>query len=245
MSALPPRRVQPRQSLLFSATIPAGIREVADLDANHVVINTLKPGEENTHEHVPQEYVFVSSVDLFPATVSLLEQTFEKDPAAAKVILFFSTARLTGLFFTLMQVLQSQSPNKHPLDTAPIFELHSRKSQGQRVKSSEQFTKSARGILCSSDVTARGVDFPGVTQVIQVGLPANGEQYIHRLGRTARTSHGLEEQSTARRLTNVPFLQVLVLLGRASSCLARQRPSSFNRVKCAPFPSSRCKAFPT
>ena len=187
---MPPRKVQPRQSLLFSATIPPGIREVADLDPNHVVINTLKPGEENTHEHVPQEYLLVSSVDMFPATVSILEQSFEKDPTASKVILFFPTARLTGLFYSLMQKLQAQSQGNSPLSNVPLFELHSRKSQGMRTKASGDFGKAVKAILCSSDVTARGVDFPGVTQVIQVGLPASGEQYIHRLGRTARECQG-------------------------------------------------------
>jgi ATP-dependent RNA helicase MSS116 len=184
MSAMPPRKTHPRQSLLFSATIPPGIREVADLDPNHVVVNTLKPGEENTHEHVPQEYLLVSSVDMFPATVSILEQSFANDPTSSKVILFFATARLTGLFYALMEKMQAQGDN--PLAKVPLFELHSRKSQSTRIKASKEFGAAIKGILCSSDVTARGVDFPGVTQVVQVGLPASGEQYIHRLGRTAR-----------------------------------------------------------
>jgi ATP-dependent RNA helicase MSS116 len=186
---MPPRKTHPRQSLLFSATIPPGIREVADLDPNHVIINTLKPGEENTHEHVPQEYVLVSTVDMFPATLSFLEQSFQRDSSGSKVILFFSTARLTGLFYALLQALQAQSQGSSPLHNVPLFELHSRKSQAARGKASKAFGEAVRGILCSSDVTARGVDFPGVTQVIQVGLPANGEQYIHRLGRTARECH--------------------------------------------------------
>lgn len=164
---------------------------MADLDPNHVVINTLKPGEENTHEHVPQQYLLIPSVDMFPATVSFLEQTFKSDPTASKVILFFSTARLTGLFYSLLQALQSQSQGKGPLHNVSLFELHSRKSQSMRTKASQAFSAAAKGILCSSDVTARGVDFPGVTQVIQVGLPANGEQYIHRLGRTAREWRGV------------------------------------------------------
>lgn len=48
--------------------------------------------------------------------------------------------------------------------------------------------------MFSSDVAARGVDWPNVTAVIQVGLPSSGEQYIHRLGRTARAGaagHGI------------------------------------------------------
>ena len=51
---LPDRKAVPRQALLFSATIPPGIKEVADLNANAVHINTLGAEEANTHEHVPQ-----------------------------------------------------------------------------------------------------------------------------------------------------------------------------------------------
>ncbi|KAG9054606.1 hypothetical protein FS842_004674 [Serendipita sp. 407] len=55
-----------------------------------------------------------------------------------------------------------------------------------RERAIKEFTNARSAILLSSDVTARGIDIPGVTQVIQVGMPANAEQYIHRLGRTAR-----------------------------------------------------------
>jgi ATP-dependent RNA helicase MSS116 len=67
-----------------------------------------------------------------------------------------------------------------------IREIHSRKSQSARTKVSDEFRKSKGLILVSSDVSARGVDYPDVTLVIQVGLPADREQYIHRLGRTGR-----------------------------------------------------------
>lgn len=186
MSHLSPRSVQKRQSLLFSATIPPGIRETADLDKNCAFINTLKPGEENTHEHVPQEYMVVSSEDMFAATLSLLQKCFEENPTACKVMIFFTTARLTGLFASLLEMLKAQSSHQDVLKSVSLFEIHSRKSQSSRVKAATQFSQTKAGILCSSDVTARGVDFPGVTHVFQVGLPASGEQYIHRLGRTAR-----------------------------------------------------------
>lgn len=69
----------------------------------------------------------------------------------------------------------------------------SRKSQSQRTKAADEFKLARCGVLFSSDVTARGIDVPGVTSVLQVGLPASAEQYTHRLGRTARagaSGHG-------------------------------------------------------
>ena len=67
----------------------------------------------------------------------------------------------------------------------PVLEIHSRKSQSYRTKTSDTFRMAKKGILFSSDVTARGLDYPDVTCVIQFGMTSR-EQYIHRLGRTAR-----------------------------------------------------------
>jgi len=63
--------------------------------------------------------------------------------------------------------------------------MHSRKSQSYRVKVSNDFRTKKNQIMFSSDVSARGVDYPGVTLIVQVGL-TEYEQYIHRLGRTGR-----------------------------------------------------------
>ena len=67
-----------------------------------------------------------------------------------------------------------------------VLEIHSRKSQPQRNKVSEQFREGCRLVMFTSDVSARGMDYPDVSMVIQVGQPADKAQYIHRLGRTAR-----------------------------------------------------------
>ncbi|XP_050915809.1 DEAD-box ATP-dependent RNA helicase 25 [Lathyrus oleraceus] len=72
----------------------------------------------------------------------------------------------------------------------PDVVLHTRGSinLGEHKKRmySDEFRKSKGFILVTSDVYARGVDYPDVTLVVQVGLPADREQYIHRLGRTGR-----------------------------------------------------------
>jgi len=66
-----------------------------------------------------------------------------------------------------------------------VLEIHSRKSQKQRERASDEFRKRKKAIMFSSDVTARGMDYPDVSFVLQVGL-TDRSQYIHRLGRTAR-----------------------------------------------------------
>jgi ATP-dependent RNA helicase MSS116 len=67
-----------------------------------------------------------------------------------------------------------------------VLEIHSRLSQSKRTKVSDQFRDGDNLVMFSSDVSARGLDYPDVTSVIQVGMPSDRAQYIHRLGRTAR-----------------------------------------------------------
>ena len=64
-------------------------------------------------------------------------------------------------------------------------------SQSARTRTSDAFrTSPGNVVLFTSDVSARGVDYPGTTLVVQLGLPSSRETYVHRLGRTARA--GLE-----------------------------------------------------
>lgn len=67
-----------------------------------------------------------------------------------------------------------------------VREMHSRKPQLYRTRISNEFREAKRMILVTSDVSARGMNYPDVTLVIQVGIPTDREQYIHRLGRTGR-----------------------------------------------------------
>jgi len=67
-----------------------------------------------------------------------------------------------------------------------VLEMHSRKSQAQRTRVADQFRDGDNLIMFSSDVSARGMDYPDVTAVVQVGMPSEKAQYIHRIGRTGR-----------------------------------------------------------
>jgi ATP-dependent RNA helicase MSS116 len=93
-----------------------------------------------------------------------------------KIVVFFPTARMVSFFAEFLN---------DGLEF-PAIELHSKKSQSSRNTSSSSFRQAKNAILFTSDLSARGVDYPDVTHVIQVGLPESREQYIHRLGRTAR-----------------------------------------------------------
>uniref|UniRef100_A0A7S1IKQ0 RNA helicase n=1 Tax=Eutreptiella gymnastica TaxID=73025 RepID=A0A7S1IKQ0_9EUGL len=179
---LPPR--EQRQTLLFSATMPKSVtkhmNELTRPDAK-VLLKLVKEDEIQVHQHVKQELIVTSLTDqLSTLMAALLEQM--KDPNF-KVMVFFTTARMTALYSELFRSMGF-----------PVLEIHSKKSQAYRTKTAEQFRQGSQLILFSSDVTARGMDFPNVNCVVQVGVASSAEQYIHRMGRTSRGT-GVSGQS--------------------------------------------------
>ncbi|KAI5478526.1 hypothetical protein MNV49_005055 [Pseudohyphozyma bogoriensis] len=179
IESLPNRAVVPRQTLLFSATVAPEVHKIASLALlpNHSFISTVSEAEENTHQHVPQHSLIAELNDIFPMALAAIQSEVATHGAKTKMMVFFPTARATGLAAALFKRLNLGME---------VLEIHSRKSQSQRNQAAEAFKVAQGGFLFSSDVTARGMDFPNVTTVLQVGLPTQPEQYIHRLGRTAR-----------------------------------------------------------
>ncbi|KAH8934145.1 hypothetical protein BDL97_18G067700 [Sphagnum fallax] len=168
---------QQRQTLLFSATVPAQVHSMSQiaLKKDHVFIDTVGEEDEETHAKVKQEYLIVPLEKQLSTIYALLTEHASQEPKF-KVLVFCTTARVTALMAELYKKLG--------LNT---LEIHSRKSQVFRTRVSDEFRKSRGGVIMfTSDVSARGVDYPDVTLVVQVGTPSGREQYIHRLGRTGR-----------------------------------------------------------
>ncbi|ORX36028.1 P-loop containing nucleoside triphosphate hydrolase protein [Kockovaella imperatae] len=178
-----------RQTLLFSATLPKEVENIASiaLKKEHKFISTLKEEDVNVHQHVRQESVVVPGNDIVAATYVALQREYSlrKERGGFKVMVFLPTARSAAIYRDVF--LNLEMP-------CPVWEIHSRMSQPARAKATEEFRQASTGVLFSSDVTARGIDVKGISAVIQVGLPSSADQYIHRLGRTARAGaegHGV------------------------------------------------------
>ncbi|MQM05796.1 hypothetical protein Taro_038609 [Colocasia esculenta] len=141
------------------ATRLKGVKVLVLDEADHLLDMGFRKDIENIIAAVPKQRQTL----LFSATVP------------DEVLVFCTTAMVTKLVADLLSELNLN-----------VREIHSRKPQSYRTRVSEEFRKLKGLILVSSDVSARGVDYPDVTLVIQVGVPADREQYIHRLGRTGR-----------------------------------------------------------
>lgn len=182
---LPARSVYNRQGMLFSATIDKKVHDVAGLilSKNYKVVNTVAEGEPKTHERVSQRLITVDTfADLAPALVGAIAKDMESCSSREtyKAIVFLPTTAHVDLYTEFMEALSWET--KLP----QILAIHSRKTQSYRTNTADKFRKSKSGILVATDVIARGLDFPNVTNVYQAGLPDDKASYIHRLGRTGR-----------------------------------------------------------
>jgi len=180
-----PKKEQ-RQTLLFSATLPPTLRQVMaeTMKADYVTVDCVSDGDVSTHTHarVEQSHVILPSMDRYVSSVlEIIDSVLTSEEPDVKLVVFFPTARMVGYY---VEVLREYLKLKG--DNTPTFEIHSKKTQGYRNKASDGFRNTKRGILFTSDVSARGVDYPEVTHVLQFGIPDGPETYVHRLGRTGR-----------------------------------------------------------
>lgn len=98
IACLPDRRQVPRQTLLFSATVPAQVHQIAQLALlpGHRFISTLKEEDTNVHQHVPQFSLIVGMHDLFAATLAVVQSEFATHGEATKIVRFAVPLIVTG-----------------------------------------------------------------------------------------------------------------------------------------------------
>lgn len=179
--ALPPKASTKRQGMLFSATINPRVHQFAGLvlGEGYTSISTIPVGETQTHDHVPQSLIVAPTFAHQPTALAaaLRREMAALGPNKVKAIVFAPTAAQVDHYAEILSEIK---------DLPPVMTIHSRLSQSKRTSVTNSYRQATSGILVATDVIARGLDFPGVTSVLQIGLPADKESYIHRLGRTAR-----------------------------------------------------------
>ncbi len=158
-----------RQSLFFSATLEAGVREIA----KSILVNpiTIFVKSRATSENVHQDVVRVNGHE---GKIEVLHELLLKEDFR-KVLVFSKTKRGAE---RLAQNLFERG--------FKASAIHGDLSQGQRERSLMKFREDHVRILVATDVAARGLDIDGVTHVINYDLPMTYEDYIHRIGRTGR-----------------------------------------------------------
>jgi ATP-dependent RNA helicase RhlE len=158
-----------RQSLFFSATMPKTIAELADKFLTDPVKVAVTP-VATTAERVEQRVTFVNQTEKQALlTLSL------RDPAFERTLVFTRTKHGAD------RVVRHLAGAGIAADA-----IHGNKSQPQRERALAAFRAGKSRVLVATDIAARGIDVEGVTHVVNFELPNVPEQYVHRIGRTAR-----------------------------------------------------------
>jgi ATP-dependent RNA helicase RhlE len=158
-----------RQTLLFSATMPQEIAALSSTFLRNPVKVAVTP-VASTAERVSQRVIHVESQKKRALLAELLS-----DPGMSRTLVFTRTKR------------GADRVAKH-LDEAGIrvAAIHGNKSQKQREIALEAFRSARIRVLVATDIAARGIDVDGVSHVVNYELPDVAEDYVHRIGRTAR-----------------------------------------------------------
>ncbi len=165
----PPGR---RHSMLFSATLSLRVMELAYEHMNDAKKIEIRP-EQITADRVTQVLYHVSQREKIPLLLNLLRRE-----GVERTMLFVNTKRFAERLVSNLE--------RHGFR---IGALTGDIPQPRRLKILQDFKSGALPLLVATDVASRGLHIDGVTHVINVDLPQDPEDYVHRIGRTARAGH--------------------------------------------------------
>jgi ATP-dependent RNA helicase RhlE len=160
-----------RQTLFFSATVPPEIEEVARFALRNPA--RVEIGVSRTvNKSVTHAFYPVPMGLKFDLLVALLEKTD------------FNSC----LIFSRTKHGADKIARKLKAANHSVAVLHANRSQSQRVEALEGFKSGKYEVMVATDIAARGIDVAGVSHVINYDIPANPEDYVHRIGRTGRAA---------------------------------------------------------
>jgi ATP-dependent RNA helicase RhlE len=162
-----------RQSLFFSATMPNTIAELAAQFLDNPERVAVAP-PSTTAERVEQGVIHVVQANKQDLLHDLLS-----DPKIRRALVFARTKHGADRVVKRLQEAEFSADA-----------IHGNKSQGQRERALDAFKKGRVRVLVATEVAARGIDVDDISHVINYDLPNVPEQYVHRIGRTARAGLG-------------------------------------------------------
>ncbi|HEY8434605.1 MAG TPA: DEAD/DEAH box helicase [Sphingomicrobium sp.] len=169
VALVPPKR----QTLFFSATMPRAIKELADKYLTNPAEVSVTPAA-TTVERIEQSVTMVNQ-----AEKTALLTLFLQDTDVERALVFSRTKHGAD---KIVRQLEAAG--------VAAAAIHGNKSQAQRERAIVAFKSGQVPVLIATDIAARGIDIPGVSHVVNFDLPDVPEQYVHRIGRTARAGAG-------------------------------------------------------
>ena len=158
-----------RQNLLFSATMPSSIANLAGSFLHDAIKVDITP-EEVTVDRIDQKIMFLRKADKRRLLVKIIKQERVE----------------CGIVFTRTKHGANRLVKQLDQSGISAAAIHGNKSQGARTKALAGFKSGSIPILVATDIASRGIAVDGVTHVFNYDLPNEPESYVHRIGRTAR-----------------------------------------------------------
>ncbi|NOR73911.1 MAG: DEAD/DEAH box helicase [Draconibacterium sp.] len=164
-----------KQNLLFSATFSETIEKLAEEFLDYYEKLEIAPTATPVEKVTQVAY----RVPNYRTKLNLIETLLEDEETFSRVVIFVKTKEhAEGVF----KVVQRKSTGETRI-------LHSNKGQNARINSIQAFKSGDVRVLITTDVSARGMDVSKVSHVINFDIPNDYEDYIHRIGRTARAGN--------------------------------------------------------
>lgn len=157
-----------KHAMFFTATLKKEIEALVQQFLTNPITVSVK--NRDTSANVEQDLIEVGGQDKIDVLVDLL-----KKPDFQKVLVFGRTK------FGVEKLSNNLRTKGFRVDS-----IHGDKSQNYRLRALQSFKKGAIKILIATDVAARGLDIDSVSHVVNFDLPANYDDYVHRIGRTGR-----------------------------------------------------------
>ena len=164
-----------RQNLLFSATFSPGIEKLAEEFLDFYERMEVAPSATTVSQVTQKAY----KVPNYRTKLGLIKYLLEDEDNFTRVVIFVKTKEhAEGVF----KVVQRKAEGEKRI-------LHSNKAQNTRINAIQAFKNGEVRILITTDVSARGMDVSKVSHVINFDLPRDYDDYVHRIGRTARAGN--------------------------------------------------------
>ena len=168
-----------RQTMLFSATLSKKIENLGLLSLNnpkYIELKINKEGTNNNLQNLDQGYIIIEGDKKF-----IFLYTFLKNNSNKKIMIFFNSCSEVQFYSYLLNYIGIE-----------VMSISGDLKQINRETIYREFFNSEKGILLCTDIAQRGLDFPEVDWIINYDLPLSVDEYLHRVGRTARgpNSHG-------------------------------------------------------
>lgn len=157
-----------RQTMLFSATLQAKLDDIITMSLKDP--KKIEVGETTTVSSLEQGVVKIEAEDKFRFLYTFIKKNEEK-----KIMVFFSSCNAVKFYSYLLNYVDIQ-----------VKEIHGNQKQKKRTSTYSEFLIQKKGVLLCTDVAQRGLDIPNVDWIIQYDAPHEPEDYLHRVGRTAR-----------------------------------------------------------